>query len=70
MYEYEIQVVSIFHFFFKNTVYTKMASKRTGKDREEPSKRWLASKQIGKNQGEPPEKQIKVTAPNESVEGI
>lgn len=37
MYEYEVQVVSIFHFFLKNT---KMASKRVGKEREElPEKR-------------------------------
>ena len=47
-----------------------MASKRTGKDRKEPPERQLASKRIGKDQGEPPEKRIKVTAPNENVEGI
>ena len=47
-----------------------MASKWTGKDREELPERWLASKRIGKNQGELSEKRIKVTAPNKSIEGI
>jgi hypothetical protein len=53
----EVQAVSSFilknrfsFFFFKDT---KMASKRTGKEREEQ-----------------PEKRTKLTAPNDTVEGI
>ena len=46
MYEYEVQVVYLF-FILKNTLSTKMASKRvSGKEREEL-----------------PEKRIKVTTP-------